>query len=436
MDGHRADRQTFLSEGISDGKNRPAARKRITSQVVTGIKAPVVGNRVVWDTDLTGFGARITSAGAVSFVLRYVLNGRERRYTIGKHPDLSPSAARERATVLRGRIAAGEDPMETRREARDAATVGELCDDYLDRHARPKKRPESIEGDERLIRLYVKPKLGSRKVSAIGRRDLDEIHQALKAHPYQANRLLALVSKMFSLAVAWGWRLDNPAKGIERFAEERRHRWLSADELGALSKAINTYPDRRIADALRLLILTGSRRGEVLNATWDQFDLTRGVWTKPSHHTKQKKTEHVPLSGAARLLVSGIRERAIKALGDEAKLKNFPFLFPGKADGKPLRELKGAWKTICTTAGLKAVRVHDLRHTYASHLVSGGHSLPLVGRLLGHTQAATTQRYAHLADDPLRKATEEFGSIFGKAGRKRARPKSSAKVLPFKAVIR
>lgn len=410
MDGHRPD-TAFIADAGQAGHKAPARARRITNSLVLSLKAPQEGNRVLWDADLTGFGVRITAAGAIAFVLRYVLDGRERRFTIGKHPDLSASAARERATVLRGRIASGEDPMENRREAREAPTVADLCDDYLDRHARPKKRPKSVKGDEQLIRLYIRPKLASRKVKAIGRRDLDELHQNLGHHPYQANRLLALLSKMFSLAVAWGWRLDNPAKGIQRFSEGRRDRWLKTDELGALSKALNAYPDERISNALRLLILTGSRLGEVMNASWDQFDLVRGVWTKPSHHTKQKKTEHVPLSGAARLLVSELRSKAIEELGDEAQLAKYPFLFPGNVEDRPLQDIHRAWSKICVAAKLDGLRIHDLRHTYASHLVSGGHSLPLVGRLLGHTQAATTQRYAHLADDPLRKATEEFGMM-------------------------
>lgn len=420
MDGHRTD-TAFLLERCADGKRAVRANrtKRITNQVVTALKPPRAGNRIVWDSDLTGFGVRVTAGGAISFVLRYVLNGRERRYTLGKHPDLSPGAARELATVLRGQVAAGKDPMAARQDAREAPTMADLCDDYLERHARPKKRLKSVKGDEQLIRLYIKPKLGARKTSAIGRRELDNLHQSLKAYPYQANRLLALLSKMFSLAVAWSWRLDNPAKGIGRFAEGRRDRWLSTDELGSLSKALQTYPDERVRNALKLLILTGARRGEVLSATWDQFDLERAVWTKPSHHTKQNKTEHVPLSGAARLLVSEMRAKLVKTLGDEAKLKDFPFPFPGDKAGKPLKELNGAWQKICATAGLEDVRMHDLRHTYASHLVSGGHSLPLVGRLLGHTQASTTQRYAHLADDPLRKATEEFGTIFQNAAKRK-----------------
>ena len=351
MDGHGTDTE-FFSADRPDGKADTGKTRRITNQAVMSLRPPAKGNRVVWDRDLTGFGVRMTAAGAISFVLRYVINGRERRYTIGKHPDLSASAARELGTVLRGRIVAGLDPLDERRESREAATVAELCNDYMDRHAKPKKRPASIRADEQLIRLYIKPKLGARKVIAIGRRDLDEIHQALGEHPYQANRLLALLSKMFSLAVAWGWRGDNPAKGVERFAEHRRERWLQANELGALSKAIEVYPDRRIADAIRLLILTGSRRGEVLNATWDQFDLARAVWTKPSHHTKQNKTEHVPLSGPARLLVSDIRDRAIKTLGDEAKLKDFPYLFPGDKDGQAPARVKARLEGDLRRCGL------------------------------------------------------------------------------------
>ncbi|MEO8896354.1 MAG: integrase arm-type DNA-binding domain-containing protein, partial [Rhizomicrobium sp.] len=232
--GHRTD--TALKHPDIGGPSEEGSR--ITAHLIKALAVPSSGNRVVWDKDLTGFGVRITAAGAVSFVLRYVLNGRERRYTVGKHPDLTASAARERATILRGQIAGGVDPMEARRGARDAATLSELCEDYLERHARPKKRPRSVEGDEQLIRLYVKPKLGARKVASINRRDLDQVHQNLSDHPYQANRLLALLSKMLSLAVLWGWRADNPAQGIERFQENRRDRWLSADELGRLSTAL------------------------------------------------------------------------------------------------------------------------------------------------------------------------------------------------------
>jgi integrase len=206
---------------------------------------------------------------------------------------------------------------------------------------------------------------------------------------------------MFSLAVGWQWRADNPVTGIPKFPEERRDRWLKDEELSRLFTALDSSSNQRAAMAIRLLILTGSRRGEVLSATWDQFDLDGGTWTKPSAHTKQKKTEHVPLSSAALEMLRAWRAQV---------QPDCPHLFPGDADGKPLQIIKRAWKTVCQSAGLKEVRMHDLRHTYASHLVSSGLSLAIVGRLLGHTQAQTTHRYAHLADAPLRAATELFGA--------------------------
>lgn len=182
-------------------------------------------------------------------------------------------------------------------------------------------------------------------------------------------------------------------EGIERFHEERRERWLSVDELQRLTDALDGYPNERAANAIRLLVLTGARKSEVLAAEWSQLDLERGVWTKPSSHTKQKKTERVPLSEPTIALLSKLKREAFTEV---------PFVFPGDVSDRPVQDIKKAWSTVCEKAGLEGVRLHDLRHTYASHLVSSGLSLELVGRLLGHTQAATTKRYAHIADDPLR----------------------------------
>lgn len=407
------------------------AAVRITKQLVASLAPPAKGNRVIWDDEVTGFGVRITAGGAIAYVLRYVIHGREKRITLGKHPDLTPSAARDKAIRLRGGITEGHDPLAARIEAREAPTVADLCEDYLERHAKTKKRAGSIRNDESMIGRHVKPALGPRKVVSVGRRDIDELHQKLKDSPYQANRLLALLSKMFSLAVSWGWRADNPVKGIERFQEHKRDRWLNTSEVAKLAKTLDRHPNQRAANAIRLLMLTGARRGEVLGATWDQFDLRREVWTKPSHHTKQKCTEHVPLNAPARALVSRMRAEAIRALGSEDALKTFPHLFPGDSERKqPVKDIKRAWESICRAAGIENARIHDLRHTYASHLVSSGLSLPLIGRLLGHTQVATTQRYAHLADDPLRKATNRFGAMVTKLSRTKV--KRSGQVVQFR----
>jgi integrase len=222
--------------------------------------------------------------------------------------------------------------------------------------------------------------------------------------PYQANRALSLLSKMFNLAVAWGWRNDNPAANIPKYQEEKRDRWLDQEELDRLWGVLDRHSDRMTAYVFKFLILTGARKGEALGATWDQFDLEKGVWTKPSHLTKQKKKEHLPLSEKAIEVLQVVKKRTPKGS---------VYVFPGRIEGKPLKEIKTFWRTALKEANLENVRIHDLRHTHASHLVSSGLSLSIVGKLLGHTQASTTQRYAHLADEPLRQAAELFGSMIG-----------------------
>jgi integrase len=238
---------------------------------------------------------------------------------------------------------------------------------------------------------------------------------------YGANRLVALLSKMFSLAVKWQMRPDNPCKGVERNPEERRYRYLSGDELRRLTEALAAHSSPAAANAVRLLLLTGARRGEVLGAKWDEFDLEAGIWTKPSAHTKQKREHRVPLSAPARQLLA-----EIKAAGEqraaEQKRGPLPYIFPGRGGDGPLAEIKKSWAALCKAADIKGVRIHDLRHTYASMLASAGLSLPVIGALLGHTQPGTTTRYAHLFDDPLRAATERVGAIVTGASTAKAHP--------------
>ncbi len=175
---------------------------------------------------------------------------------------------------------------------------------------------------------------------------------------------------------------------------------MSDDELRRLCDVLDQSSNERAANAIRFQLLTGARLGEILNAEWSHIDFDRGVWTKPSHHTKQKRTEHLPLGPQALTLLLTMRESADP---------ESPFLFPGDAPGKPLQEIKRFWRTTMKEAGIENYRRHDNRHTFASHLVSGGLSLEIIGRLLGHTNPNTTMRYAHLADDPLRAAATRFG---------------------------
>jgi integrase len=221
---------------------------------------------------------------------------------------------------------------------------------------------------------------------------------------------------------------------VRRNPEEKRNRYLNKGEIAALARALNDHSEPMSANAIKLLMLTGARRGEVLGATWEMFDLENGVWTKPSAHTKQRKLHRVPLSGPALQLLKDMKAAA-KAKAEADGTPITPFVFPG-ADGKPLTDIKRTWVSVCRKAGLAAqaekkgrdgkpmkikdgkptmvwqptVRIHDIRHSFASILVSAGASLPLIGQMLGHTQVQTTQRYAHLFDDPLRKAAETVGA--------------------------
>jgi integrase len=224
----------------------------------------------------------------------------------------------------------------------------------------------------------------------------------------------ALLSKMFALAIRWGMRLDNPVKGIERHREDKRKRYATPAELARLSTALAGLRDHGAADAVRLALLTGCRRGEALAAKWADFDLERAEWTKPGSTTKQKTTHHVPLSAAAVQLLAEMRERA----ADGAV-----YLFPARRTPHRL-DLDDAWGALRKAAKLGDLRLHDLRHTYASILASAGQSLPVIGALLGHASPTTTARYAHLFSDPLRAATERAAAVITGA--------PSAKVIPLK----
>jgi integrase len=391
---------------------------KLTDQLLRKLPAPTTGNRITYDRGndaVRGFGIRVTAGGARSFVLNYVIGGRERRLTIGAYPEWSATAAREEAKRLKREVDTGHDPLGERVAYREAPTVDELCERYLEEHAAKKRAAAE---DRRMIDRTVRPELGARKVAEITYTDIDRLHRKLTktsarkktGAPYAANRLLALLSKMFSLSIRWGMRSDNPAKGVERNNEERRYRYLSRDELRRLTDALATHSSQSAANAIRLLLLTGARRGEVLSATWDQFDLKAGIWTKPSSHTKQKREHRIPLSAPARQLLAEMRETVSRQAHWQTGGAS-PYLFPARSGDGPMADLKSSWTTICCAADLQGLRLHDLRHTYASVLAGAGFSLPLIGALLGHTQAQTTARYSHLADDPMRAATERVGAI-------------------------
>jgi integrase len=389
--------------------------QRLTNRIVNELPAPEAGNRITYDApnakgkDWTpGFGVRVTAGGSRAFIFGYrTKTGIDRRLTIGSPPAWSVEAGRKEAESLKYRVDQGEDPLAAIRASRDAPTVADLCERFLEEHV-SKKRP-STQRDYAAIVEEIKTALGSKKVATVEYEHVDRLHRDItKRAPYKANRTLAVLSKMFSLAMRWKMRTDNPARGVERNQEQKRKRYLSADELARLVKALDEHSNQQAADVFRFLLLTGARSGEALAATWDQFD-EAGIWTKPGATTKQKTDHVVPLSPPARQLLARIRHKQ-----DEAE----KFVFPSDSASGHLTTVKKSWREVCKAAGISNLRIHDLRHSYASTVISAGWSLPVVGALLGHTQPNTTARYAHLVDDVLHKATNTAGAIL--SGRKKA----------------
>jgi integrase len=397
--------------------------KRLTDKIIAKLPAPAAGYRVHYDAPtvegkdwVPGFGCRVTAAGAKAFVLSYrTKTGRDRRMTIGTLPTWSLAAARVEAANLKRRIDVGEDPLGDLKAARAAHTVAQLADRFIAEHL-PKTRPSTQASYKQLISLHIKrPPLAGIKVADVTYSDIDHLHSKIgKTAPYAANRTLAVLSKMFALAIRWEMRADNPCRSVERKPEFKRRRYLSGDELARLTVALAGHADQDAANIIRLLLFTGARRGEVLAAKWDDLNLTDGVWSKLGATTKQKTDHIVPLSAPARLLLDTLS----KTPGVDPV-----YVFPGRLGGHRL-DVKDAWHSICKAAKITGCRVHDLRHTYASVLASAGQSLPIIGALLGHTQPATTARYAHLQSDPLREATEIAGAIIT--------GKRSAKVVPMR----
>jgi integrase len=389
--------------------------ENLTGSVIRRLPPPAKGNKVYYFGDPAGFGVRVTADGAKSFVLNYYTKtGRERRCTIGGHPGWTATEARKEAKRLRHLIDQGGDPLKDAEDARAAPTMEYLCDRFEKEHAERKRRSTALEYG-RMLKKHIRPHFGIHtKVADVTYTDVDDLHQRITkaGHPYRANRVLAVMAKMFALAINWNLRDDNPAKGVGKNLEYERKRYLVDDELARLVMALAAHPDRQTANAIRLLLLTGARRGEVLAMRWADVDLATGIWSKPASSTKQKEPHTAPLNAPARQLLSEIREQQAsksRTLGE--------FVFPGAGITKHVVEINRTWRRVCKAANIKNLRIHDLRHSFASTAASSGSNLLVIGALLGHAKASSTLRYSHIFQDPQRVATERVGAIIEAAGR-------------------
>jgi integrase len=425
--------------------------KRITKRAVDALTCPPGRDRAfLWDEDLAGFGVAASPSGRKAYVAQFRQHGRSRRIKLGEHGRLTPDEARSLAKEVLGAVEAGKDPIEERRARRHVRTFKAVGEDFMRQHVAPKKKARTYEEYGRLLRLHIYPAVGSRLISAITKSDVARLHGGLSNRPCAANRCLALFDTIWNWAASKGELSGpSPSKGLERNPERGRERFLTADELRRLGHAMreaetNGLPwvvdeagpkakhlpkanrarvlDPHAVAAIRLLMLTGARLREILEARWDYVDWERGIMFLPDSKTGRKP---LYLSDVALTILQGL-----------PRVAGNPHIIPGNKKGEPRADLKRPWSAIVRAAGLlkpveehdpegtmvgqrkrkrisaskPSIRLHDLRHTFAATGAGSSLGLLVIGKLLGHSQARTTQRYAHLDADPLQKAANIIGS--------------------------
>lgn len=379
-------------------------KAKITKRLVEGLTVENGRELWVWDSELPGFGIRVKATGVKAYVIQYRnLHRQPRKITLGRHGILAPEEARRMARQTLAAIERGEDPAKDRRAHRDALTVAELAERFDEEHITVRLKPSTQGGHRLFLRRFIVPALGKLRVADVTRADIARFHHKLRHTPYQANRNLAVVSKMFNLAELWGLRPDvtNPCRHITKYPEEKRERYLSPAELAALGNALRLAEEEDVEGpyaiaAIRLLIFTGCRRNEILMLRWKDVDFE----ARCLRLTDSKTGARVVYLGAP----------ALEVLSKLDRLPDNPWVVCGKNPGAPWINLRKVWLRIRKCAGIEDVRIHDLRHTFASGAVTLGESLPMIGKLLGHTQVRTTARYAHLAADPVKAAAERVSS--------------------------
>ena len=360
----------------------------------------------VWDSETKGFGLRVLPSGVKSYLIQYRSGGRTRRLSLGKHGVLTPDEARKLAREHLVSVANGGNPSEDKRLYGNAPTMSAICDRMMKEHVLHACKPSTQKEYQRSIDLFIKPALGTHKVQDVTRQDISKLHNANQHRPYQANRTLGVLSKLFNLAEEWGLRPDgsNPTRHVKKNREVKRERYLSPTEINRLGQALRdseqdgTESPYMVA-ALKLLILTGCRLGEIQQLKWEYIQ--GNALNLPDSKTGAKKVY--------------LGQTALEALAEIERQPGNPHVICGKLPGSYLTDFQRPWRRIRTRADLEDVRIHDLRHTYASGAVSMGESLPMIGKLLGHTQVQTTARYAHLQDAPMHEAADRVSAALGAA---------------------
>jgi integrase len=394
---------------------------KITKRTVDQL-SPASRDVMIWDREVKGFGFRCRPSGAKHYVLKLRVGGRQRWLTIGRHGSpWTPDTARREALRLLGLKSSGQDPASERDRQKGAITVAELGARFLSEHVSWHCKPKTAEDYQRAVERHINPVLGRQRIAELTRADVAQLHHQLRDRPYQANRCLAVLSKMLNLAEAWGLRLDrsNPTRHVKKYREDKRERFLTGEELRRLGKVLSDAQASQTESpftlaAIGLLILTGARLSEILTLKWAHVDLANGVLRLPDSKT------------GAKLIY--LNDPAARLLSTMPRMQNNPYVIPGKNAGARLINLQKPWRRIRGRANLADVRIHDLRHSFASVAAGTGMSLPMIGKLLGHSQPVTTARYAHLAVDPIRAASNLIGAEIDVAMNGKEGPRQSLRV--------
>jgi integrase len=385
--------------------------RKLTEEEVEGLE--VDGrDRIIFDAGNSGFGVRVTPKGTKIFIAQARVGGRPRRVAIGRHPDIKVAKARALARDALADLRGGRDPK-AEREARARAvgagqmTVADFAERWLSEHVEAKLKPRTAFDYRILVEKKISPAIGHMLLAKVAKPDIIELHESMAATPRRANYVVRTIGAMMTYAEEKGLRPQNsnPCRRIKMYREKARERFMSEPEIGRTAEAITTCErEKRIgphaAAALRLALLTGARSGELTAILWDHVDWGRRQVRLPDSDEPGRKT------GARTIYLS---EAAIEVLRTVPRVG--PYVIAGAKPGQPYKNLSRAWILVRTKAGLHDVRLHDVRHSYASVAAAKGHSLPMIGKLLGHRVAATTARYAHLARDAVSAVSDELGKV-------------------------
>lgn len=380
---------------------------KLTKRTIEALE-PADRDYFVWDGDLSGLGIRVFPTGRKQFVLQYRYGRTSRRMSLGRFGAITPDQARGLALEALVKLRQDIDPMAEKRAKRTALTVRELADRFDEEHISVHLKASTAKEYRRNLKLFILPAIGHLRIVDVTRADIAKYHHDWRHRPYQANRNLEIISKMFNLAELWGLRPDgtNPRRHIKKYPEKKRERYFSEGELQAIGRVLGEMDEERIElpsaiAAVRLLLFTGCRLGEIMTLRWEYVDLPSKLLRLPDSKTGAKE---VHLGNAA-----------IKVLEHITPATDNPFVIEGRNPGAHLTDLQPFWQRLRGRAGLKNARIHDLRHTFASVAVSHGQSLPMIGKLLGHTQVQTTARYAHLASQPVLQAANDVSDLIARS---------------------